>query len=342
MILARKFIPLFFAFGPILSGQADQIIPTTQGTSWIYDMTEEAGQGFRFSNSQSDSGEKVHATVIYRINGTREVDGKQLLEFEMHRADRITNTDLVTVDEHGILCWARLDESGKLIKLGNPQTMVAAPLQTGLTWDFNDEIAQTKVHQSYRVVGAEDIVVPAGKFHAFHIHGEQSAPGRMIIDRWFVPGTGIVKDVTETRADTGEMLRRISLELKEQPKIAPRPEVKPPDAAQRLTGTVGPAPIGEAATKFSSTIPKIYARWHGHNLTVGTGIRCVWIAERVEGVAPPDHIIDQSTAQATAPDSYGVFGLVRPEPGWTPGNYRVEFYLDDALAATAKLTIDKK
>ena len=48
----------------------------------------------------------------------------------------------------------------------------------------------------------------------------------MTIDRWFVPGTGIIKDVTTMRAADGDLLERISLELAERPKIENRPEVK--------------------------------------------------------------------------------------------------------------------
>ena len=341
LIRFGKFVPIVLALGPIVSTGVDQMIPANPGMTWKYIMTEEAGEGFRFSGSQPGPGTKIHTAVIYRIDGTREVEDKKLLEFGMHRNGRVTNTDLLTVDQQGILCWARVDEKGDLIKLSSPQTMVANPLRTGLTWNFEGEVAQTKVEQAYRVVGEEDIAVPAGKFHVFHIHGEQKAPGPMVIDRWFASGIGIVKDVTETRSDTGEMLRRISLELAEEPRIAPRPEVKPIDPAQNLTGTVGPGPIGEAATKFSSTTPKIYARWHGHGVTVGATVRCVWIAERVDGVAPPDHIIDQSVTKATAPDSYGLFALMRPGKSWAPGDYRVEFYLDDRLAETVKVKIGK-
>jgi len=35
-----------------------------------------------------------------------------------------------------------------------------------------------RVHQQYDVTGEEDIEVPAGEFHAFHIRGEQSSPSR--------------------------------------------------------------------------------------------------------------------------------------------------------------------
>src|ERR1700747_3567121 len=114
----------------------------------------------------------------------------------MPRAGTITNTDLLTVDEHGITCWARINLDGELVKFAPPQTMIAIPLQKGASWDFNGQTGEGTVHQHYEVSGEEEIGVPAGKFHAFRIYGEQTSPSRMTIDRWFAIGVGIVKDVT--------------------------------------------------------------------------------------------------------------------------------------------------
>ena len=37
----------------------------------------------------------------------------------------------------------------------------------------------------------------------------------------------------------------------------------------------------------------------------------------------------------------GVFSLSKPENGWIPGNYRVEFFVDDRPAETVKFKISK-
>ena len=187
------------------------LLSTDPGTTWRYRMTEEVGKGLTISNFKQGNDRKVRLPVIYRLDGKEDVDGKALLKFEMHRAASITNTDLVTVDEHGITCWARINLDGELIKFDPPQTMIAAPLKQGASWNFDGQAGDLKVHQSYQVTGEEDIEVPAGEFHAFRIRGEQSSPSRMTIDRWFVPGTGIVKDVTTMRASDGDLLQRISL-----------------------------------------------------------------------------------------------------------------------------------
>lgn len=303
----------------IVFSTPDQLIPVNDGTTWRYNMIQEAGPGARLAEEGQNEAGTLRAPVIYRIHGQREIDGRKLLEFEMHRAGRITATDLMTVDEHGVQCWARLDETGQLTKLDPPLPIVAAPVAVGTTWDFDGEPDGTKTHQHYEIVGQADVTIPAGTFRAFHIRGEQTLPGPMTIDRWFVPGLGIVKDVTETRSDSGELLRRITLELSDQPKVAERPAVKARTDVNKLTISLGQEAVGESRTEFVTVTPKIHARWRGRNLRERAKVRCLWIAEEVEGVAPPDYTIDEASATATASDSHGVFTLSRPEDGWTRG-----------------------
>jgi hypothetical protein len=337
----RKIFVLVLAALPLASSWAEQIIPTVQGTTWQYTMTQEAGEGVRFSDTKPDADGKVRLDVIYRIAGTENIDGQDLLKFEMHRAGMITNTDLVTVDEFGITCLARIDQGGEMTKLDPPQTMIAAPLKTGTTWDFDGDVAGAKVHQHYKVTAEEDVQVPAGKFRAFRIHADQTVPTPLAIDRWFVNDIGIVKDITTIRAPSGDLQRRITLELKEQPKVMARPEVKPIEPPKKLTAILAKDPLGRETTNFAVSTPKIFARWQGHGLRDQAKIRAVWIAENIKGVAPPDYAIDEVTAVATAPDSHGIFTLPRPEKGWAPGDYRAEFYVDEELVETARLTIAK-
>jgi hypothetical protein len=320
-------------------GQA--IIPTTQGTTWSYLMTEEPGEGLRFAEVTPDVDGRVRMPVIYRVGGTNTVDGKPLLRFEMHRGGVVSNTDLVTVDAHGMVCAARISPDGGVTKLDPPQTMIAAPLKIGSTWNFTGIVNGASVHQQYEVTAEEDVGVPAGLFRAWHIHGEQTLPNPTTVDRWFVNGTGIVKDVTTIRSTEGVLLRRITLELTERPKITARPEVKPSEPPKKLTVTLGKGADGESATSFASDTPAIYARWRGHELRPQAEIRAAWIAENIGDVAAPNYTIDEATATVTAPDSRGIFMLSKPEGGWKPGDYRVELYLDDMFVEAVKLKIAK-
>src|SRR5262245_34859354 len=71
------------------SAVAGPLIPTNPGTTWRYNMTEELGKGLSISNLKPNPYGKVRLPVIYRLEGTEDVDGKGLLKFEMHRAGSI-------------------------------------------------------------------------------------------------------------------------------------------------------------------------------------------------------------------------------------------------------------
>ena len=326
-------------FFGICSALAASLVPTVPGTSWRYNMTEEVGRGFNVSGVKADADGKIRLPVLYRLEGTENVDGKDLLKFEMHRAGIITNTDLLSVDDHGIFCWARINLDGELVKFNPPQTMIAAPLKKGAVWDFNGQAGDLKVQQHYDVVGEENIGVPAGKFEAFRIHGEQTSPNRMTIDRWFAPGVGIVKDITTTQDAKGDLLQRISLELVENPKIVERPEVKSDATPKQLAVSLAKDRFGKPTTTFSSNTPEIYARWQGQRLRQGASVKAVWIAQNISEDLPQDYKVDEASVVAEAPTARGAFTLARPEDGWMPGDYRVEFYVDNVLVETLKMKI---
>lgn len=338
--MGRIFV-VVFSVVPLVCAIADPIIPTAPGLAWRYNMTEEVGKGLTVSDVKPDADGKIRLPVLYRVEGTENVDGKELLKFEMHRAGVITRSDLLTVDEHGIICWARITVDGEFVKFSPPQTMIAMPLKQGANWSFDGQVGDLKVHQHYEVTGEEDIEVPAGEFQAFRIRGEQTSPSPMTIDRWFATGTGIVKDVTTMRASNGDLLQRISLELAERPKIVDRPEVKPGAAPKKLSVSLANEQFGKATTTFSSDTPQIYVRWQGQRLRKGAKVRAVWIAENIGDDAPPDYKADEASAIAESPTAHGVFTLSRPDDGWALGDYRAEFYVDDVLVETVKPKIVK-
>jgi hypothetical protein len=66
-----------------------------------------------------------------------------------------------------------------------------------------------------------------------------------------------------------------------------------------------------------------------------------WVAEDVGDLVEPNFVIDETETIAPTPDASARFTLGRPPDGWAEGKYRVEFYVDDTLTETVKVTIGK-
>ena len=333
-----KFVGLGLVLVPLVCSASEPLIPMAEGTTWNYDLLQERPSA---SLDLTEPNEQEHIAVTYRIGGNEKVDGKDLRRLEIYRGDTLENIDLISIDEHGIICPARSDGKGSITKLDPPQQMLAAPVKTGTNWNFNGTIGDTKVQQHYETRGEEDVDVPAGKFHAWRIHCDQTLPTTATIDRWLVPGTGFVRIETAVKGASGTVLQTSRLELKTSPKIADAPRAKnAPLSGKIFSVGLSSEPLGEFKTTFGRETGAIYARWHAQRLAPQAKIRALFVAESVADVAA-DYEIDEASAVAPAPSSGGTFTLSQPDGGWAPGNYRVEFYVDDTLTETVKLKIVK-
>lgn len=315
---------------------AETLMPMAEGTTWKYDLMQE-----KISDSLDldEPNELEKISVTYHLGGLEKVDNRELRKLEIYRGETLDSVDLIALEQNQIICPARSDANGKITKLAPPQIMLATPLTKGKSWTFDGTVGDKKVSQHYEVADEEDVEVPAGKFHAWRIHCDQTAPSLATIDRWFVPGTGFVKVATVAKGESGVPAQRTWLNLTELPKIVPPKNATSSDSA-KISGGVSSEPNGEFQTEFKTETPTIYARWHGRGLGQHAGIRAVFIADNVADV-PANSQIDEMETTAAATDSGGSFALSRPEEGWTPGEYRVDLYLEDALAESLKFKIVK-
>ena len=337
--VSREMKVAFFilVLAPFVCRAAEPVFPTAKGTTWNYEMTQEYPNN---SFDLTDPNEEEHFAVSYRIGGTEKIDNKELRRLEISRADRLESVDLIAIEADGVTCPARMRGEGGITRLIPPQKMLPLPLQAGAQWTFDGKVGDVEVKQRYEISGEEDVDLPAGKFHAWRIHCEQTMPNSATIDRWFVPGTGFVKVETAVKNSSDRVLQKTSLKLKEPPKVIASAQKTPPTSPEKFSAGVSAEPDGDFKTEFKSDAPAIYARWRGHDLGDKAEIRAAFIAESVADVSA-DYQIDESTTTAPAPNASGRLTLSKPENGWTPGNYRVEFYVDDEPAATVKFKVSK-
>jgi hypothetical protein len=344
---------LIFAVG---IARADQLLPTAEGTTWQYDSTEEFGG--------PSAGPAVNSVVTLRI-GRQTLDGKEFLKLETLIDGSVTKTELMTVDEHGVICHTRGGKDARMAKLDPPQIILPGVLKAGDSWDSDGELAGMEVRQHFVVTGEEPVRVAAGNFRAFHIRCEDSSVMKVALDRWFTPGVGFVKEVTVVRGPTGGLLQRTTLELQKRPEVIAKPqaaaspsaappaptpsppirgpeiETKPAVAGKKLIVEVSTDPAGGSKSEFKSDVENIYVRWHGRGLPEGAKVRVSWIAEDVGELVEPNFVVDETETVAPAPDSSARFTLGRPPDGWAEGKYRVEFYVNDELEETVMVTIVK-
>jgi hypothetical protein len=341
---------LFFAAAAL---RAEPLLPTAPGTSWQYDSKEEFGGPI--------ADRPVESVVTIRV-GRQTFEGKEFLKFETLSGDTLAGTELVSVSDGALLREARNGKDGKLAKLDPPPIILPAALKIGDTWDSEDEVLGNPMQQHFTVVAEEPITVAAGRFRALHLHCEDSSIFAIKLDRWFVPGTGFVRDIATVRGPTGGLLQRVTRELRKAPAPSlspsptataaattpvPQPAVAPPptDASQapakKLTAQVSGEPGGSLKTEFKSDAPNIYVRWQGQDLPVGATVRVAWVAEDVGDLVDPNFIVDETESVAPTPDASARFTLGRPPDGWADGKYRLEFYVNDELVETIKVTIAK-
>lgn len=337
---------LLLTFAAAASGE--QFLPTEIGTLWEYDRTEQGGAG------------PERSTATVRITGMEPLADKEVLKLESATADQLTKTELITAGDDGVLCFRRTMPDGTTVSFDPPQPVIKPPLQAGAKWTFDDKIAGSNVRQEFTVVAEEEVVVPAGTFRAFRLHCEQPWPISVTVTRWFVRGTGFVKDVTTTRGPGGRLLSRVTTLLRKvsvappptpaskpsaEPKVdeASAPAVEAPQPGPSPSPSVSLEVAGEREgapqTDFRSDAENIFVRWSGRNLPSGSTVRIVWVAEDVGDLAPPNFIVDETASVVTMPELSARFTLSRPMDGWATGKYRVDMYIDGKLVQHVKVAI---
>lgn len=343
--------------------RAESLLKSAEGTTWLYGSVDEMA-GY-------DASASVRTEMTVRIAGKEIFEGKTLSRFETRTGVALIKAELIAADDTTISCHARSGKDGKMLKLEPPEVIVPANRAIGATWEVDGEVSGMKTRQRFAVAAKEEIRVPAGTFRALRFHCAGSGLLSFTIDRWFVAGTGIVKENTIVRGPSGGVLQRTTRELKKLPEITFAPPTPTPIPTATPTAPASPAeqsstpetntaeessaapktkalsveissePIAGSQREFRSDVPKLYVRWKGHDLPQNSNVRVAWIAEDVGGLVEPNFIIDQTETTATTPDFSARFTLARPEDGWAEGKYRLEIYLNDELAETLRVRIAK-
>jgi hypothetical protein len=78
--------------------RAEPLVSAVEGTTWLYELREELG----------GPAAAPPTTVPVSVSvGTQTFDGKEFLKFETRTDDVLTRTELMTLDDHGLVCHVR-------------------------------------------------------------------------------------------------------------------------------------------------------------------------------------------------------------------------------------------
>ena len=99
-------------------------------------------------------------------------------------------------------------------------------------------------------------------------------------------------------------------------------------------------PGGEEETSFAADTPSLFAMFKTKGIKDGDKVRGVLIAEDVGDVAPANTKVLEKTLALNGDTDDGDFNFSKPTNGWPVGKYRVEVYVNDELATTAKFAIE--
>ncbi len=298
--------------------------PTAEGTTWRYVLTHEPEQE-----------QTVLTRQIAGVPKSTKTEGPFRLEQKLDGSVKFA--EWLTRQKEAVLATAERGEDGTSVVLNPPATILPGKMEPGASWNFRGQIAGADLTLVLKIISEEEIKVAAGKFRTWHIRGEQTGLVTTVAEQWFAPGVGWVKEVVTQRSPTGQLIDRRSVEMTALPSAQPSARTAPPD--RPFEASISTSTVGAPMDVISANALQIIARWRVHREIGNAKVRVVWIAEDTAGLVPADYKIDEATAVATPPESVGTFTLSRPADGWAAGRYRVEFYVQDALVATARVII---
>jgi hypothetical protein len=105
----------------------------------------------------------------------------------------------------------------------------------------------------------------------------------------------------------------------------------------KVTLTTGPE--DEPVTSFTADTPKLFAIFKTKGIKNGDKVRGVLIAEDVGDAASANSKVLEKTLTLEEDTGDGDFNFSKPTAGWPAGKYRIEIYVNDEMATTAKFTI---
>ena len=176
----------------------EALVALTPGRTWTYELTQEVAAGAKITDvpqgiTQGPDG-KYHGVVVATITG---VDAAGAHFQYQRRGGAGFMDEWWRLDFHGLTATQRRMEGGELITLDSPQVLWRLPLKSSGEWTY--KFKQTNVHQNIRQWGPVPLRGPEGTRAGFVVVVNQEVgPTAITVEREFIPGAGMVRQVYTT------------------------------------------------------------------------------------------------------------------------------------------------
>ena len=154
--------------------------PLRVGDSWTYRNTEEGGYTWKVLSEEPHEGEPARY-VVEVLSGVK-----------IHNIFSKANGWVLFHGE------SYPEHEGLKATYEPPKQYLPNPLVAGQKWEWTGkDPTQVERHERSRVIGFENITVPAGKFRAMKVESEISGASAPITrTSWYADGVGLVKTTT--------------------------------------------------------------------------------------------------------------------------------------------------
>lgn len=222
-------IPGSLVFVSSSAGEESESVayPLALDSRWTYHLHQELSEGMSFGEADAKiaNGRVLDTVVIAEVTGTDTIDGETFVRVNSTRTGNPWLTEWYRLAPAGLLLGKTIDhESQQETLMVPPQRLLSSGLQAGESWEW--QASDAPVHIRFEVIGAATVDVPAGVFESIEIFQDTTVTLEAYAisvrqSRWFVPGTGYVKQ--DTKMSVGDrVLNRTVLSLEKFEPVAGR------------------------------------------------------------------------------------------------------------------------
>jgi hypothetical protein len=160
---------------------AGDYFPLRVGDSWTYRNTEEGGYTLKVLSEEPHTGSA--SRFVVELNSGVKI---------IHKFSKVEGWVLFHSESYP-------EHEGLQATYDPPKQYLPNPLVVGREWRWTGKDPTQVEHQeSSKVVGMEEVTVPAGKFRAMKVVTEITGGGAAkTVTNWYADGVGLVKSTTD-------------------------------------------------------------------------------------------------------------------------------------------------